>query len=73
MLATSNCYIRRCKNYSGISQPDGSELSERHYCKAFLDGIPYDIAYDDNKHLVPTKDQTNEISYEKGQFEWETE
>lgn len=73
MLMTSACYTRHCKHYSGINQPDGTEMSEVHYCAAFPDGIPYEITVGENNHLKPVKDQGNEIIYEKGPFEWETE
>lgn len=71
MLATANCYTRHCKFYQGIIQPDGTELSERNYCKAFPDGIPDSIAYGEIIHDKPIKDQGNTIVFEKGKFDWE--
>lgn len=71
MLRESDCYKRHCKHYLGISQPDGTELTERHYCRAFPDGIPADISYKGVKHLTPYPGQKNTIVYEKGKFEWE--
>lgn len=71
MLEISNCEKRHCKYYFGILQPDGTELTEVNYCKAFLDGIPDGITYGDNKHLKPEEGQKNKIAYEKGKFEWE--
>jgi hypothetical protein len=73
MLLESKCYERHCKHYLGISQPDGTEMTERHYCTAFPDRIPDEIAYGDNEHLKSEKDQGNDIVFEKGPFEWETE
>jgi len=64
MLVTSKCYTRHCRHYLGIRQPDGTEMTERNYCEAFLDKIPNDISYGDNEHLKPVKDQGNEIIFE---------
>lgn len=71
MLATPKCYERHCKYYLGVIQPDGTELTETNYCKAFPDGIPYEIAYGSNKHTEVIDGQENEIVFEKGKFEWE--
>jgi len=53
MLMESNCFLRNCKHYAGIIQPDGTEQTETNACKAFLKGIPDEIAYGDNKHTNP--------------------
>ena len=71
MLAVCKCYTRHCKNYSGIIQPDGTEMTETNYCKAFPDSIPDEIAYGDNDHSKPTGDQGNEIVFLMGPFAWE--
>ena len=71
MLAEPKCYKRKCKHYLGIIQPDGTEMTETNYCHAFPNGIPVDIAYGDDKHKEKHKDQENDITYEKGPFEWE--
>lgn len=63
-LLEPNCYKRQCKHYLGVKQPDGTEFTEVNYCSAFPDGIPEDIAYGSNKHLVPYPDQENQIVYE---------
>ena len=55
MLATPNCYTRKCKHFQGVKQDDGTEASEIVVCKAFPEGIPPVIAYEDNKHLEPFK------------------
>ena len=47
------CYTRGCVHYIGVSQPDGTELSEVNVCKAYPDGIPFEIAYGENKHTSP--------------------
>lgn len=65
MLIPPNCFIRKCKHYLGITQSDGTEKTEKNYCKAFPKGIPKEIAYGDNEHLVPLKGQGNEIVYVK--------
>lgn len=53
MLATPRCFERQCRHFIGVSQPDGTELTERVVCAAFLNGIPNEIAYGDNLHLQP--------------------
>lgn len=64
MIKVCNCYLRKCKHFVGVIQPDGTEESERYVCKAFLDKIPDEIAFGENKHLEPTKEQKNEVVYE---------
>ena len=64
MMAESRCWTRRCKHFIGVSQPDGTELTERVVCKAFPDGIPDEIAYGDNLHLSPWGDD-NGIQFER--------
>lgn len=64
MIIEPNCYKRRCKNFIGVSQSDGTEQTERVVCKAFPDGIPDEIAYGDNKHLKPYPGD-NGIQFEK--------
>lgn len=71
MIATPKCYDRHCKFFLGVIQPDGTELSEVNYCKAFPKGIPKEIAYGNNLHVQPIKDQDNDIVFEKGKFQWE--
>ena len=65
MLPVPNCYKRKCKHFLGVSQYDGTEMSEVVYCKAFTNKIPEDIAYGKNKHLSPTEFQDNDIVYER--------
>lgn len=65
MLLTPICHKRNCKHFLGIRQPDGTEQTEFVYCLAFPEGIPEEIAYGDNKHLVPLKNQKNDIIFEK--------
>ncbi len=65
MIIEAKCFIRKCKHYIGVSKPDGTELSERHICAAYPDGIPSDIAYGNDKHLEVRPDQNNLIVYEK--------
>ena len=55
MLREPACFTRHCVHFLGVSQPDGTELSERVVCEAFPDGIPGDIAYGDNPHAEPYK------------------
>lgn len=64
MLKEPNCFKRKCKNYLGIIQLDGKEITERNYCQAFPNGIPYKIAYGDNLHLEIWPGQENDILFE---------
>lgn len=64
MIATPKCFERGCAHFLGVKSK-GDETTERVYCLAFPDGIPLSIGYGTNKHLVPTKDQKNDIVYEK--------
>ncbi len=66
MLGVPKCWDRKCKHFLGVLQPDGTEESEVNYCKAFKKGIPDEIAYGDNPHLVPLPGQGNELVYKKG-------
>ena len=65
MLAEPRCWTRKCKHYIGVIQPDGTEMTETNACKAFPNGIPSEIAYGNNLHLKPLKDQGNDIVFEK--------
>jgi len=65
MLAELKCSERRCGHLLGVIQPDGTEATEKPYCTAFLDGIPDEIAYGNNKHLKPYPGQRNEIVYKE--------
>jgi len=53
MLQEPKCSIRNCKHFEGVSQPDGTEMTERVVCSAFSKGIPAEIAYGDNDHTKP--------------------
>jgi len=65
MIAPPNCFKRECKHYLGVSQPDGTELTEVVVCEAYPNGIPNDIAYGDDKHTEVRDDQDNEVVFEK--------
>ncbi len=64
MIAEPNCHKRKCKHFIGVKS-DGLELNERVYCEAFPDKIPDKIAYGNNKHIIPLKNQENNIVYQK--------
>lgn len=51
-----------------MSQPDGTERTERVVCAAFPDRIPDEIAYGDKLHLQPYPGDRG-IQYEKGPFD----
>jgi hypothetical protein len=40
-------------------------LVEEKYGISFPEGIPHEIAYGDNLHLVPLKNQGNDIVFEE--------
>jgi len=61
MILEPECSKRRCKHYTGVDQPDGTERTERVVCEAFPDGIPDDIAYGDDPH---TESRNGEVTYE---------
>jgi hypothetical protein len=63
-LAPPTCYLRHCKHYIGVEQPDGTELSELNVCEAFPLGIPQQIAYGKSKHLRVRKGQVGSIVFE---------
>ena len=65
MIDEPRCFGRKCKHFQGVSQPDGTELSEVNVCAAYPDGIPVDIAYGDDLHASVRDDQDNEIVFEK--------
>lgn len=65
MLQVPNCFNRGCKHYLGVTQPDGTERTERSICRAYPEGIPDDIAYGDDKHLTVRPDQNNTTVFEK--------
>lgn len=64
MIPTPNCYLRKCKHYIGVDQPDGTESTERVVCSAYPEGIPLDIAQGDDPHYDVRADQNNNIIYE---------
>ena len=66
MLEKPKCFERNCKHFWGVSQPDGTELSERVVCAAFPNGIPDEIAYGTNKHVKPYPGD-NGIQYERSE------
>jgi len=64
MLVEPNCYKRKCRHFMGVKNETDDEENEFVYCKAFPDGIPYEIAYGDNLHNEPYKGDHG-IQYEK--------
>lgn len=51
MLAEPKCWTRKCRHFTRTVGED--ERTERNACKAFPDGIPDEIAYGTNLHLLP--------------------
>ena len=44
MILSPKCYERGCKHYLGVkTDNDVVEKNERHYCGAYLNGIPEEI------------------------------
>ena len=66
MIQRPRCYERECKFFTGVIQPDGTELTETVACSAFPAGIPEEIAYGDNLHLEPFPGD-NGVQFEKGE------
>ena len=64
MLAIPRCFERECVHFKGVLQPDGTEMTEVNYCRAFPNGIPDDIAYGENLHLELHPKQTTSYVYE---------
>ena len=59
------CFI--CVHYRGTKLiPIGEDMEDdyQNVCKAFPEGIPFEILIGDNKHLVPIKDQGNDLVFE---------
>lgn len=53
MLEEPKCSERRCKHFLGAKYLGSEEETEVVFCAAFPEGIPAEIAYGDNLHLVP--------------------
>ena len=65
MIAEPKCSIRKCTYFQGVSQPDGTEMSETVVCQAFPEGIPDEIAYGNNSHIFPLPGQGNDIVFKE--------
>ena len=63
MIVEPNCNKRNCVHFIGVEQTDEEEATERVVCSAFPDGIPDEIAYEDNPHTTPFPGD-NGIMYE---------
>jgi hypothetical protein len=58
----SKCEVRKCKHYKGtIVNKSGIKV---HYCNMFYEGIPEDISYGDNEHLIRDARQTRRGTFE---------
>jgi hypothetical protein len=65
-LAKPNCFDRECKHFLGVATKENEEEENQILnCAAFPKGIPLEIAYGTNKHLVRHPDQDNDIVYER--------
>ena len=63
MLITPNCFKRKCKHYDGvILLREGDESSEVNVCRAFPEGIPFDIAYGNDLHAEVHHEQDDELA-----------
>ena len=63
MIPEPRCSKRKCKHFTGVVQSDGTEATELPACKAFPNGIPFEISYGDNPHTTPYPGD-NGIQYE---------
>lgn len=70
MINIPECYERNCKHLIGVKQSDNTEMTEVNVCKAFPDGIPFDIQDGENLHLEPVEGDHG-IQYEEGEPEGE--
>ncbi len=61
------CIKRSCRHVLGIKEFKGSPVPKL-YCKAFPNGIPYEIANGNNRHYEPFSGQGNDVVYEKGEM-----
>jgi len=67
-LQEPRCFTRNCVHFVGVkNRIEGDDLSHVNFCNAFPDGIPDDIAYGDNLHTEPLKNQGNEIVFKKAE------
>lgn len=57
------CGVRYCKYFRGTRLLGDKEI---YYCKVFKDGIPNDIAFGDNLHLLPIEGQDSKIVFGRG-------
>lgn len=73
MLLEPKCYRRRCVHYEGVILKDeADESTETHVCKAFPEGIPFDISYGSNPHIEvhPDQDDSKGLTYkEKSKYQ----
>ena len=65
MLLEPTCWTRQCKYFQGVKVDNEDEETERNICKAFPDGIPYDIAYGNNLHSKLFPNQVGNFIFEK--------
>ena len=66
MIQEPNCFTRGCVHFTGIAQPDETEMTERPVCESFPEGIPKEVAYGNNLHTSPFPGD-NGIQFEKVQ------
>lgn len=62
-LTGPKCKKRNCRYFIGVVEDQ--ENRQKVLCRAFLHGIPDEIAYGNNKHCLPLKSQSNHLVYEK--------
>ena len=67
MLPVPACFLRNCKHYIGVDQPDGTEMTERNVCSAYPNGIPNSITRGDDDHREIRQDQDTDIVFERQQ------
>lgn len=68
MMNEPKCHKRGCIHFRGVKQSDGTEQTEVNLCDAFPKGIPSEIAYGNDLHLVPFPGDHG-IQYEEGEQE----
>lgn len=65
MIVEPKCFKRGCTHFKGVKWLGDQESTEVVYCTAYPRGIPYEIAYGDDKHMLLRGDEKVPVTYEK--------
>jgi hypothetical protein len=53
IVIPSQSQCKNCMHYLGVSQPDGTEMSEKVICRAFPGGVPSMVLVNKVDHRKP--------------------